>query len=72
MNLRSPVPVAGQTITDRLTGSENGILHFTFKVIVSPATGPGDLKFLILKVLNCVPSVRMSHRLTHRSLCETG
>ena len=27
-------------------GSEKGTLNFTFTVIVCPATGPGDLKFI--------------------------
>ena len=33
-------------LTDPWIGCEKGILHFTFTVIVCPATGPGDLKFI--------------------------
>ena len=32
--------------TDPWIGSQKGILHFPFTVIVCPATGPGDLKFI--------------------------
>ena len=35
----------GLPLTDPWIGSEKGILHFTFTVIVYPATGTGDLKF---------------------------
>ena len=34
-------------LTDRWIGSEKGILHFTFAEIGCPATGPGDLKFIM-------------------------
>ena len=34
------------SLTDLWIGSEKGILHFTFTVIVCPATSPGDLKFI--------------------------
>ena len=33
-------------LTDPWIGSEKGILHFTFAVIVCPATVPSDLKFI--------------------------
>ena len=34
------------SLTDPWIGAVKGILHFTFTVIVCPATDPGDLKFI--------------------------
>ena len=35
-----------KSLTDFWIGSEKRILHFTFTVIICPATGHGDLKFI--------------------------